>query len=341
MFIRYNPVAKYYEYSTDITRRGKGPWLILPIDYTQIYNLPPIPPPYVLPANVALRDAFNQFTALNYFQGRIVLFGGTGTGYADGPFEIQRAQNPRVSFHWPGVVASQIGMDSSGVIRTWDNPGTGYERFAAGAITANGNITAAGNIHNTAGFVFPGQAHNGGLYQGSWYLASHPSYGLFSNTGLLLSGEFWSQNHIFPDAQISNSYPNVLDDYEEGGWTPYFSSSGGGSSTYSIQNGSYTKIGNVVTFTFDLGIASYGFAEGIASINLPFVSSGYYGIGSVGYFGIQNPVGWFSILIGPSGSYADFRFTGGGGAPGTAQLYIGNIGPGGRIIGGGTYRTPT
>ena len=38
---------------------------------------------------------------------------------------------PRIAFHMAGVVASQLGMSSSGMVRTYNNPGTGYEKFGA------------------------------------------------------------------------------------------------------------------------------------------------------------------------------------------------------------------
>jgi hypothetical protein len=40
VFIRYNETAKYYEKDTSVAQDGSGPWLILPIDYAQIYNPP-------------------------------------------------------------------------------------------------------------------------------------------------------------------------------------------------------------------------------------------------------------------------------------------------------------
>jgi len=49
------------------------------------------------------------------------------------------AQAPRVAFHWGGRVASQIGMDTTGAIRTFDNPGTGYANFVANDIDAKGS----------------------------------------------------------------------------------------------------------------------------------------------------------------------------------------------------------
>ncbi len=50
--------------------------------------------------------------------------GGTGTGCSTAPIEVITTASPRVAFHWPGIVAVQIGMDAAGNIRTFDNPGT-------------------------------------------------------------------------------------------------------------------------------------------------------------------------------------------------------------------------
>jgi hypothetical protein len=79
-------------------------------------------------ANVPLKSTDNTFAA------RQIITGGATGAYNTAPIEIQMGANPRVSFHWPGVVASQLGMDSAGVIRTFDNPGTGYADFACGQL---------------------------------------------------------------------------------------------------------------------------------------------------------------------------------------------------------------
>jgi len=48
---------------------------------------------------------------------------------------------------------------------------------------------------------------------------------------------------------------NALDDYEEGSWTPVYTSSNS-TISYSIQQGSYTKVGNVVTVSFYIRTSS-------------------------------------------------------------------------------------
>lgn len=54
-------------------------------------------------------------------------------------------------------------------------------------------------------------------------------------------------NIAFPSTQVTSSDPNVLDDYEEGTFTPTVSgATTPGSPTLTVQDGFYTKIGNTV-----------------------------------------------------------------------------------------------
>jgi hypothetical protein len=55
------------------------------------------------------------------------------------------AVSPRLSFHWGGRVASQIGLETSGRIAILNNPGTGYEAFICGTFTAS-SITETSSI---------------------------------------------------------------------------------------------------------------------------------------------------------------------------------------------------
>ena len=87
----------------------------------------------------------------------------------------------------------------------------------------------------------------------------------------------------FPATQAASSNANTLDDYEEGTYTPVLSFATNGTMTYtaSSTNGSYTKIGNVVTCkaTITLSAFSAGSAAGQARISLPFTvenSTGVY-----------------------------------------------------------------
>jgi len=65
----------------------------------------------------------------------------------------------------------------------------------------------------------------------------------------------------------------LLDDYEEGTWTPTLLFGGGNNCTYSVQTGDYTKIGRQVTLTCTITLSAVGGATGGATISgFPFTS---------------------------------------------------------------------
>lgn len=90
---------------------------------------------------------------------------------------------------------------------------------------------------------------------------------------------------------------NALADFEFGTWTP----SVGGSATYSAANyGRYTKIGNIVSLTFALGINAIGTGNTAAILNLPFTSEniGQVQSGCISYFGsLTVAVNFFAFYI--------------------------------------------
>ena len=53
---------------------------------------------------------------------------------------------PRLGFHWGGVVASSIAVESGGRIAIMNNPGSGYENLVCSAFTATSSITSSGNV---------------------------------------------------------------------------------------------------------------------------------------------------------------------------------------------------
>ena len=92
---------------------------------------------------------------------------------------------------------------------------------------------------------------------------------------------------------------NALDDYEEGTWTPTLSSSGI-SVAYSSNNGKYTKVGNIVTVTFQMRVSSHsGGSAGYKLAGLPFSSSNANGdhtaVSTLGYE--NHPIGSTQQLI--------------------------------------------
>jgi len=61
----------------------------------------------------------------------------------------------------------------------------------------------------------------------------------------------------------------LLNDYEEGTWTP----SVGGTATYFVQSGRYTKVGRLVTFTGTLYINAIGTGSTTTISGLPFTAN--------------------------------------------------------------------
>jgi len=77
----------------------------------------------------------------------------------------------------------------------------------------------------------------------------------------------------FPASQNASSDPNTLDDYEEGTWTPTIQGgTTGGTTTYTSQQGFYTKIGKLVTCSADLGASATTGTGTLRIGNLPFTS---------------------------------------------------------------------
>ena len=69
----------------------------------------------------------------------------------------------------------------------------------------------------------------------------------------------------------SGNAANLLDDYEEGNWTPSI----GGNASYSIQTGKYIKVGNLVHCTATIQVNSIGTGSVNTLSGLPFTSSNH------------------------------------------------------------------
>jgi hypothetical protein len=114
----------------------------------------------------------------------------------------------------------------------------------------------------------------------------------FAAAGLNGWSENGSNNDLLPANASAGIYlgvnsataANLLDDYEEGTFTPAWYFSGGGSVAYGGQAGVYTKVGRLVSCRCYLSTSSISSPSGSASITgLPFTQkSGYEGGAAVG-----------------------------------------------------------
>jgi hypothetical protein len=70
---------------------------------------------------------------------------------------------------------------------------------------------------------------------------------------------------------------DTLDEYEVGTFTPFWSDSGGGLASYSVQSGSYVRIGNHVFLTLNLRSDKGALSGDISIGGLPFSLTGFGG----------------------------------------------------------------
>lgn len=164
------------------------------------------------------------------------------TAYADGQLFRAAAANTNT-----GAMTLDVNSIGAKAVKKFAN---GAEAaLAAGDIQANG-------IYE---FIYSSAAASGA---GAW-IVTNPSF----------SGQL-----VFPATQNASSNANTLDDYEEGTFTPAFSSNLSIFS-YGGRNGTYTKIGRLVFFDLLISLNTSGNTLGGAALTitgLPFASAPTY-----------------------------------------------------------------
>ena len=162
----------------------------------------------------------------------------------------------------------------------------------------------------------------------------------FAAAGLNGWSEDGANNNLLPANASAGIYlgvnsataANLLDDYEEGTWTPTFNFSSG-SVGYASQVGSYTKIGRVVVLQFSIYLSSISSPSGNLSIrSLPFsadsgeefVSGVAFGIirAMTGSFPIRAYIGNNSSIINISTNDTNQNYVSAGGSQLTATTIM-------------------
>ena len=114
----------------------------------------------------------------------------------------------------------------------------------------------------------------------------------------------------------------LLNDYEEGTWTPAIAFGGATTGiTYTQQLGSYVKIGKLVTISFEITLSSKGSATGPLTVTgSPFTRSGARTAGTLSYITgtlpysvpvvfYPNAAGVLTFNPGATGGLTDAQFT--------------------------------
>ena len=153
----------------------------------------------------------------------------------------------------------------------------------ANTLEAESSITYDGtkilNISSSAGGFFQGTDTDGGV---GLVEMGNGNVALQADTGNAVAGskiQFYVDNTqkavIDADGLKFNSdtaAANALDDYETGTFTPDWNGSNAGTTTYSTNQGSYTKIGNIVHVRMYSGINGTSGSGSWRVTNLPFSS---------------------------------------------------------------------
>lgn len=126
-------------------------------------------------------------------------------------------------------------------------------------------------------------------------------------TGGTISVPSVSANAVaFPAVQVSSSDANTLDDYEEGTFTPRVDGiTTAGTATYTIQVGTYTKVGRLVTVSGQVAYSGHTGTGDMRIGNLPFTSANVTNARWQAAMGFQNLTytGTFQGSVIPNTSY--------------------------------------
>lgn len=159
-----------------------------------------------------------------------------------------------------GVGTSQQDAEGLRLLVAHDGHGIGIDYV--GALPTQAGIFTSSTAHTQTGYGdlnIKARTDYGGYYGIGFFTASSNDTPVrrayFNSTGNLV---FESGKGIdFSASQGSGASASVLDDYEEGTFSPYFSGTGAtGSFTYTIQNGYYEKVGNICHARGYLNVAS-------------------------------------------------------------------------------------
>jgi hypothetical protein len=187
----------------------------------------------------------------------------------------QTTSSTKLSF-----VPSTGTLTATNYAGTWAGStiGTGYGGTGLTSFTANGVVYASSSnvLATSSAFTFNGT--NVGF------------------TGNLVQGTTAKGINFTANTPASGMTSQLLNWYEQGTWTPAFTSSSG-TITTTAANSTYTKIGNLVRCTFNLTVNSVSSPSGSLNLTgLPFTTSATaYGTVSVHFWGgLNSPVSYIS-----------------------------------------------
>jgi hypothetical protein len=203
-----------------------------------------------------------------------------------------RTSTPVTALDVNGTITGTTGNITTVNATTVDTTNIEVTNIKAKDGTASATIANSTGVMTVASSVLTTTDINGGTIDGVTIGGASAGAGTFTSitgTSLDMNGAIEVSGGIYVGGTAA---ANLLDDYEEGTWTPAFTPQTGalGSITYSIQAGNYTKVGRQVTVTGRLqttGSVTIGTASGAMRISgLPFavgVGEAFYSAATLTY----------------------------------------------------------
>jgi len=205
-----------------------------------------------------------------------------------------------------------------------------YQAFAAdfNRINNDGEIvrlskdgSTVGSIGTTSGGLYVNGTSSVNLYNGTHEVGFGTGAIAGNGSGNDAVIDLGRNNRRFKDLYLSGGVylggtgsANKLDDYEEGTWTPTMAGL-----TTSLEDGYYTKVGNLVTAQFRISSSSITDSSSAYISNLPFTVANAGDAGrSAGFLSYQNTGTWYGLLFGSGQNAAYFRSLNGATATRTA-----------------------
>ena len=218
------------------------------------------------------------------FSSNPILSGGTANGvaYLNGSKVLTSGS----ALTFSGNTLSVVGTTPSIAINdSTATVGVSFSWLNGGAFYSYGQIALRDTTNSQTAYAYSSGAsgyHN--WFQNGTEQMRLTSTGLKTKTTISVGDATPSTSGAgitFPATQSASSDANTLDDYEEGTWTPSI----GGTATYNAQEGTYTKIGRVVTVSGRLHILLKLTGNGTIVSGLPFTSAATYRYGiAIGQF---------------------------------------------------------
>ena len=243
-------------------------------------------------------DANNTVLVANAATPKVRTGGNTSTG--DAVIKAPATGDNALTILSPTSHGAGIGVDIVGLNFAGNNyyNSTGKSGVYYQMMAENGNASYAdrGQMRFTAGYG--GQVNTAQLdssiiftYEGNIKMSSGQGIDFSANADSSATG--------------ASTTSELLDDYEEGTWTPTLAFSGNSVSvTYGIRGGTYTKVGRLVTGSLRVQLTDKGSSNGDAQITgLPYVCSS-----TNGNFGVAAPAflnNWANNNMGSSTSTID------------------------------------